>query len=269
MASVRFALVLILVVIFAALVLPLHGVATRFGWAWRDRLPQLFHRSLCRVLRVTTRVQGEMAPAPALLVANHVSWVDISLLGALTPLCFVAKDDVAGWPVFGALARAQQSVFVNRSKRMGARRVNDEIASRLIHGRRVVLFPEGTTGDGNRMMKFFTSHFEAPRVAFSQKDQDFAIRIQPVSIAYHIRHGLVMDRNSRSAIAWYGDTALLPHLWSLLKEGPVMAIVTFGPEFAVDSTYDRKLIARQMAETIRDFNYQALYGRTISHRCII
>ena len=261
MAVLRFALVLALILVFATIGLPLHSLAVRFRWGWRRRLPQMFHRSLVWILHIRTRVQGHIAAPPALLVANHVSWVDISLLGALAPLCFVAKDDVARWPVFGALARAQQSIFVNRKRRMGVRKVNLEMADRLMNGQRVVLFPEGTTGDGNRLLPFFTSHFAVTREVLRQKDDISAVAVQPVSIAYHRRHGLVMDRNARSSIAWYGDTSLLPHLWSLLKGGPVDAIVTFGEQTAVDIFENRKIFAQKTAKTIQGMNYQALYGR--------
>lgn len=261
MAAIRFALVVVLIVVFAGIGLPLHRLAFRFGWKWHQRLPQLFHRCLVWLLQIRTHLRGEIAAPPALLVANHVSWVDISLLGALAPLCFVAKDDVAGWPVFGALARAQQSIFVNRQRRMGVRKVNLQIADRLMNGHRVVLFPEGTTGDGNRLMPFFTSHFAATRDVLRQNITIPYVAVQPVSIAYHRRHGLVMDRNARSSIAWYGDMSLLPHLWSLLKGGPVDAIVTFGEPIAVDILENRKIFAQKTAKAIQNMNYQSLYGR--------
>lgn len=261
MAAIRFALVMVLILVFSAIGLPLHRLAGRFGWKWRRRLPQMFHRYLAWLLHIRIHIRGDIATAPALLVANHVSWVDISLLGAFAPLCFVAKDDVVGWPVFGALARAQQSIFVNRKRRMGVRKVNLEIADRLINGQSVVLFPEGTTGDGNRLLPFFTSHFAATRDVMQRNCDISHVAVQPVSIAYHRRHGMVMDRNARSSIAWYGDMSLLPHLWGLLKGGPVDAIVTFCEPVAVDIFENRKILALKISQTLQTMNYQALYGR--------
>lgn len=261
MAAVRLALILLLVAAFALLGIPLYRLATHFGWRWREQVPMLFHTCLIRLLRIKTLVQGEIAATPALLISNHVSWTDISLIGALAPMCFVAKSDVASWPVFGALARAQGSVFVNRNRRREVHQVNLAMAARLNEGRRVMLFPEGTTGDGNRMLRFLTSHFAAPREALKLNPAPQTLAVQAVSIAYHRQNGMVMDRNMRSSKAWYGDTALLPHLWSLLRGGTVIAVVTFAPPVQIDVAQNRKLLAGAFFRQIQEMNYMALYGR--------
>ena len=261
LAQLRFALILLFVLAFALIGLPLDALAKARGWTLRQQLPLFFHRVLVRLLNIRVETTGEIAPGPALIIPNHVSWTDISIVGALNPLCFVAKKEVASWPVFGALAKAQGSVFVNRARRMDVRRVNAEMALRLNEGRRVVLFPEGTTGDGQRLLKFHTSHFAAAREALRQNPALDHVAVQPVSITYLRRHGMVMERKGRAAVAWYGDAALLPHLWDLLNNGPLNVRLTFAEPLAYRRDTDRKALSRLLAVCIRQNNYAALYNR--------
>ena len=261
MAVLRFLAILALALAFVVVGLPLDSVARRFGFGWRKHLPLLFHRTLVRILRIRIEIRGQMAASPALIIPNHVSWTDISVIGALKPLSFVAKKDVAGWPLFGSLARAQGSVFVDRNRRMKVHDTNLEMADRLLQGRSVVLFPEGTTGDGHRLLHLRTSQFAAVREALRQNPALGFIAVQPVSISYQRRQGLIMDRGARAAVAWYGDTDLLPHVWDLLRNGPLQVVLTFAEPLACRIDTDRKVLARHISAILRQMNYDGFYGR--------
>ena len=121
----------------------------------------------------------------------------------------MAKDDVAGWPIVGTIARLGRTVFVSRS-RHGIERERDQMRERLVAGDDLILFPEGTSSDGSRVLPFHSSFFAA---AYG----DAAPLIQPVSIVYDRLAGLPVGRVSRSVFAWYGDMNLAPHVWALAQ----------------------------------------------------
>src|SRR3979411_710579 len=147
---------LVLVLTAAAFVtfplMPVQWAAIKLNLPLRRRIPVFYHRTMCRLLGVRARSIGAPINArPLLIVANHSSWMDISILTSLTPVVFVAKSEIARWPLFGLLAKLQRSVFVERDRRQKTGAVNAEIAQRLAEGDPVLLFGEGTAGDGNRV----------------------------------------------------------------------------------------------------------------------
>ena len=149
--------------------LPFQLIAVRLGLGARRAIPVAFHRAVCACLGVRIRQVGrKVNEHPLLIVANHASWLDISVITALAPVVFVAKRDVAAWPMFGLLARLQRTVFVDRHSRQKTREVNAEIAQRLVDGDPVVLFAEGTSSDGNRVLAFRSALIGAARDALAQ-----------------------------------------------------------------------------------------------------
>jgi 1-acyl-sn-glycerol-3-phosphate acyltransferase len=121
----------------------------------RRALSLAYSRTLCALLGVRIRVVGEPArDRPALIVANHASWLDIVVLTAIAPVVFVAKREIANWPLVGLVARARPTVFVDRNRRHQTADVNAQIAQRLAEGDSIVLFAEGTSSDGNRVLPF-------------------------------------------------------------------------------------------------------------------
>ena len=261
MIYLRFFCILLLILAFIVVGLPLDALAQRLNWSIRPQIPLVFHRILIRILQIHVQRRGEICEHPTILVPNHVSWTDISVIGALAPLCFVAKKDVARWPVFGVLAKAQGSVFVDRERRSLVHKTNLEMAERLGQGRSVVLFPEGTTGDGNRLLKFYTSHFAAAREVLAQNAALDSVKIQPVLITYTHRRGLRMDRLTRAQVAWYGDTDLVPHIFTLLRLGPIDVTLHFLPPMLYQRGTNRKMLAQAIAQQLRHENYATLYGR--------
>src|SRR5690606_13065505 len=116
----------------------------------------------CRMIGLRVKVHGTIeANRPLLIASNHVSWKDILVLGAVADVVYIAKAEVRDWPVFGVLARLQATIFVEREQKRKTGDQVDEIARRLADGEIVVLFPEGTTSDGNRLLEIKTSLFGA------------------------------------------------------------------------------------------------------------
>jgi 1-acyl-sn-glycerol-3-phosphate acyltransferase len=245
-----------------AALLPFQVLAVRLNLPAQRRIPTLFHRLICALLGVRISVIGKPAPwRPLLIVSNHVSWIDISVITALVPVVFVAKREVASWPLFGLFARLQRSVFVDRNRRHKTAEANAEIARRLADGYPVVLFGEGTSSDGNRVLPFRTALVGAARDALAEAGHVERILIQPLSIAYVAYQGLPMGRQHRPLAAWYGALDLFPHLREVTKRGAIDVVVSFGEPVSFDAQSDRKAVARSVEAEVRRLTTAALRRR--------
>jgi lyso-ornithine lipid O-acyltransferase len=176
---------------------------------------------------------------------------------------FVAKREVATWPVFGLLARLQRSVFVDRTRRHRTDAVNEEIAARLAEGDPVVLFAEGTSSDGNRVLSFRTALIGAVRNALDNADDAAGVLVQPLSIAYTHLHGLPFGRQHRPVVAWYGSLDLLPHLGEVMRHGAIDVVLTFGEPIPCDGRTDRKELAKLLETAVRRDLARALRGHSL------
>jgi lyso-ornithine lipid O-acyltransferase len=244
-----------------AVLLPLQWLCWRFGWAPRRYLPTLFHRVTARIIGLKVVVEGEPAEGrPLILVSNHVSWLDITALGSVAPLSFIAKAEIAGWPVFGLLAKMQRSIFVDRNNRNGTGKVNAEIAERLKEGDPIVLFAESTTSDGNRILPFRSALVGAAQEAVISGGAD-QVWLQPVALAYNRLDGLPTGRMGRAKIGWYGDMDMLPHLKRVLRDGPIDVTIRFGTPVAFAPGSDRKALTKQAEDEVRRMMTEALTGR--------
>lgn len=207
---------------------PLQLLALRFGWDILHVVPVWFHRILLRLFNVRVTERGRPpGEAATLVVANHVSWLDIPVIGSLHPLSFIAKSEIEGWPVVGHLAKLQRSVFIDRQRRKATAEVNDALAHRLVKGEAIVLFAEGTTSDGNRLLPFRSSLVGAAQAALMH-DSVERVLLQPLAITYTRRHGLPVTRRDRPFIAWYGDMDLASHLKMFVQGIPLDVVVTWG-----------------------------------------
>ncbi|MFJ7438294.1 lysophospholipid acyltransferase family protein [Methylorubrum thiocyanatum] len=245
-----------------------HWLSLRFG---RGRLaahiPVLFHRLFLRLFSVRVTQSGSPPPPgePALVLSNHVSWLDIVALGSLRPLSFVAKSEIEGWPLIGTLAKLQRTVFIERAKRAATASVNATVGERLVSGDLIVLFAEGTTGDGLRLLPFRSSLVGAARAALSAETGGLArIRLQPLALAYPRRNGLPVTRAERPEIAWYGDMDLAPHLALFAKRGPIDVHVNWGAPIAFEPATDRKRATAQAEAAVRQGLREIRLGGPIS-----
>jgi 1-acyl-sn-glycerol-3-phosphate acyltransferase len=260
-AVLRIAVIAAIFLSLTFALLPLQLIAMNTGMQLMRYLPRWWHRIMAPVIGLRIVTHGKPArERPLLLVSNHVSWKDIIVLGAVADVVFVAKSEVKDWPVFGWLARLQRSVFVEREKKRSTTTQVGDMAGRLAAGEIVVLFPEGTTSDGNAILPFKTSLFGAAAAVLPDVPGN-TVHIQPVTIAYTGIHGMPMGRYHRPIAAWPGSVTLVPHLLRVLKEGALDVEVIFGEPVAFDATTDRKAIARRIEAEIRETLAAALRGR--------
>lgn len=242
---------------------PAHLFAMRVLRRRSGRVPVLFHRTFLRLFSVRVTESGT-PPAPgeaALVLANHVSWLDILAIGSLRPLSFVAKSEIAGWPVIGLLAGLQRTLFIDRARRGATATVSAEMGHRLAGGELVVLFAEGTTGDGTRLLPFRSSLVGAARAALQGEAETGRVRLQPLAITYPRRNGLPVVRSERAEIAWYGDMELAPHLAAFAKGGPIDVHVVWGTPILFDAESDRKVATAAAEAEVRRAIQGALTGR--------
>lgn len=228
--------------------------------------PLVFHRLALRAIGVRVTVIGAPSAArPLLIASNHASWIDILALGSIMPLSFVAKSEIASWPVFGWMAKLQRTIFVDRSRKTATASVNREMAERMASGEPVVLFAEGTSSDGNRVLPFRSALLGATQGAILAAGGT-SMAVQPASIAYIRRNGLPLGRMGRPSVAWYGDMTFGAHLWSVLTDGAIDVVVTFGDALTADQTTDRKRLARELERQSRRMTAAALRGRPAEPR---
>jgi 1-acyl-sn-glycerol-3-phosphate acyltransferase len=176
------------------------------------------------------RIQGQ-PPDRGLLVSNHLSYLDIVLYAAALPCCFVSKAEIRHWPLFGMLARAGGTLFVDRSSRVSAEQVTEQVAERLRGPVPVLFFPEGTTTDGSQLLRFHSRLFDPAAVA--------GVPVTAASIRY-----VIEDGTPERELCWFGDALFLPHLWKALGTRGFFVDVQFGEphiyadrRIAADRTY--------------------------------
>jgi 1-acyl-sn-glycerol-3-phosphate acyltransferase len=186
---------------------------------------------------IRLRCHGAPAdPGRALIVANHVSWTDIVVLGRLFDAGFVAKAEIAGWPVLGPLARRYGCPFIARESRAAAHRLAAEMHARPA-GSGLVLFAEGTTSEGDGVLPFHSGLFATGSRWPS---------VQPVTIAYRRRDGGPLTPAQRRRVAWIGEDALLPHAMALALSGGIMAEVWIEPAFVPESRKQAAAVSRMV-----------------------
>ncbi len=221
------------------------------------RFPHWYHRQVCRLIGVRLTVEGSLAEdRPVLLVSNHTSWLDIPVLSAVAPVSFIAKKEVARWPFVSWLAKLQRSVFVDRERRSAVGATTNEIMARLATGDTVVLFAEGTSSDGNRVLPFKTSLFAAAKPAAKVTGGEAAgepgVVVQTLSLVYTRLHGVPLNRSERPVVGWFGDMEMQSHAWALLKAGPLDVRIRIGDPISLDAFADRKDLARRSEAEIRE-----------------
>jgi 1-acyl-sn-glycerol-3-phosphate acyltransferase len=255
----RVVLVLILLAALTLMLLPFQLIAMALDLRAQRTIPHLFHRLFCALAGVRIREVGQRCTdAPTLILSNHASWLDICVIGALTPVVFISKSEVARWPVFGWMAKLQRTIFIDRQARHRTGAATREIGDRLLDGDAVVLFAEGTSSDGVRILPFRSSLIGAVHHALGKSTKHRAITVQPLSLAYVGFGGLPIGRELRDRVAWYGDADLLPHFLGIFAMGAVDVTVSWGEAVATDMNADRKQIARDAEAAVRRMTGAAL-----------
>ncbi|HUC62093.1 MAG TPA: lysophospholipid acyltransferase family protein [Alphaproteobacteria bacterium] len=241
-----------------ALVLP-QAIAVALESPFRQRIPLFYHRTCRRIFGLRVELRGTMARTPPVLFAsNHTSYLDIMVLASLIPGSFVAKSEVASWPLFGLLAKLQRTVFVVRDRRH-AMAQRDEMSVRLAAGDDLILFPEGTSNDGNRVLPFKSALFAAAQPEVGGR----ALTVQPVSVAYTALDGMPLGRFLRPFYAWYGDMDMASHIWRVAGLGNATVVVEFHPPAPPETLRSRKALAEYCQRAVAAGVARALSGRPL------
>jgi 1-acyl-sn-glycerol-3-phosphate acyltransferase len=258
---IRVAFVLIVLMLAFIVLLPFQLAGIVLNNSLQRSVPHLFHRILCAAIGVRiSQIGTRTRELPALLLANHASWLDITVLGAVAPVVFVAKSEVARWPGIGLLAKLQRTIFVERERRHKTGETARNMAARLINGDAVLLFPEGTSSDGIRILPFRSALIGAVHHALGDLTHHDRVVVQPVSLAYTRYGGVPIGRALRDKVAWYGDIDLVPHLIGILAAGAIDVTVSWGEARAYDINADRKQIAREAETAVKRMTAHALRG---------
>lgn len=232
------------------------------GWGF---ICSNYYRLLCALLRIRVRVAGvPVRDRAVLFVSNHVSWIDIVAIGSLAPVAFVAKREVRNWPLVGITAEMQRTVFVDRHRRHQTADAVGEMVKRLAGGTSVILFAEGTSSDGNRVLPFRSALLGAVKHMAVHSEAAGHILIQPMSISYVSSHGIPLGRQHRPLVAWYGDLDFMPHIRDFITRGAVDAVVSYGEPMAIDPAADRKVLTRRLEGAVRGMMAAALLKRPVA-----
>ena len=238
------------ILLWTLLSMPVQSVCLLLPGRPKVAFARVYWAVFSRLLGLHVRVIGELASIdrrrPVIFVSNHSSWVDVPVLGGVLDGCFVAKGEVATWPLISTIARLGRSVFVTR-QRGATGRERDIMRQRLAAGDNLILFPEGTSSDGSRVLPFRSAFF-----ALAEAVDGPAPMIQPVSIVYDRLGGLPAGRASRPVFAWYGDMDIASHFWRLGQNSGLRVTVVLHGALDPARFADRKALSQAVWRTVAD-----------------
>lgn len=217
-----------------------------FSLERRRRIRHRWSRELLQHFGFSLKIDGTLPAAAGLIAANHVSWIDIFAVNALTPVAFVSKDDVIHWPIIGTLARHNETIFLQRGSRGHAHTIGRDMTKRLTSGNWLAVFPEGTTTDG--------THLHAFHGALLQPAIDADVPVTPVALSYEDAQG-----NRSRLPAYAGDTSLWESFCAILSARQLVVRLTIGQPVRVapDSGNQGR---KQLAQTLHDDIEGMLYS---------
>lgn len=211
-------------------------------------IPRMIHKVLCKTFGFEVIKKGRICKdKPVLYTSNHISYIDILILGSLIQGSFVAKSEIAGWPVFGWLSKLQKTVFLDR-KVFNVQKHKKDIEEQLKYSNRLIIFPEATTSDGQRVLQFKSSLYSVAEVEIGGKE----VLIQPVTIAYTKLDGVPMGRRFRPLYAWIGDLDMFAHAWHMIGLGKVTVEVIFHNPVKFEDFGSRKKLAQHCEKVVRE-----------------
>ena len=211
----------------------------------RHLVAQLFFKGCLKLTGLRLRIVGRPAGDAAMYAANHSSYLDIPVLGAVIGGgVFVAKSEVADWPLFGFLARISRTLFISRNS-ADALHQRTLLGTRMNRGSRLILFPEGTSSDGSHVKRFKTSLFA------SLDEIEREAWVQPVSVVYaRDKHGATLSQAHRETFTWFGDMTLAPHLINVFGTRGCEVEVRFHQPLCADAYADRKQLAKSCEHAV-------------------
>lgn len=204
-------------------------------------IPQFWHKGVCRIMGLKYEIVGTPDTShQTIFISNHISDLDIPIIGSVIRASFVAKSEVASWPVLGWLARVQQTAFISRASK-DAMKVKNALDTMLNEGKSLILFPEGTSHDGSTVLPFKSSLFS---LVLQERPGKPALRIQPFTLQIIEREGRpIQDQADRDYYAYYGDIEFGPHMWGFITGKGATIRLTFHPVITLTGTENRKDLA--------------------------
>lgn len=235
---------LILIIVFLALIIfisiPIQFFCNVIGSKVKKLYPLLFYRMIKIITGININFDStklNKKNTGVLYIANHVSWFDIICLGTLLNARFIAKKEVSQMGIFGFLANLSNTYFIDTENKNKIIEYNKIIQQKLLDGENFIIFPEGTTSDGNGVINFKSSMLEC---VFGKNK---IVCIQPISICYSKINNLPMGIYSRRNIAWVGDTPMVSAMANFLKSGRITVDIIFHNLMTTDKFRDRKELA--------------------------
>ena len=243
--SVIFYLKLLVILSLWFLMILISVVLGRFFLFLKNWLPVIFHRLLIWLLSIKIEYVGDFKKAVScnLFISNHISYLDIPILGSMAPLRFVAKSEVKHWPILGLLSKLASTIFIKRVRSNSLFQKN-KIFTLLSEGKKLLIFPEGTTSDGNRVLPFKSSIFSA------LENKNFII--QPLIIIYSDLNGIPINRWLRPLIAWYGNMEFIPHLSVLKNIKSIQVKIIYLKPISTINFSNRKELSNYLEQQIHE-----------------
>jgi 1-acyl-sn-glycerol-3-phosphate acyltransferase len=224
------------------MILPFQLLALSTCLPLRISIPVLHHKLITKIIGLKIDRVGDISgDKKVLFVSNHLSYLDIIILGSLVPGRFIAKSEVTNWPIFGFLSKITRTIFIRRDRKASHEQVK-LIKEQLDRCEKLILFPEGTSSDGRWVLPFKSPLFDAAMLTNSI--------VQPITIRYTHLNGIPIGYSSRSLFGWYGDMDLLPHLWNALSLGMFTIEVVFHEPIRANRFSNRKKLAVYCQKTV-------------------
>jgi 1-acyl-sn-glycerol-3-phosphate acyltransferase len=251
-SKIRMVVSFLLLTTWMFLIVPIYMIATALKIPGAQNIACLFHKGVLKCFNLEYETEGELITSrPTLYISNHISYIDIFVLGSIVPGTYIAKVEVASWPLFGTLAKLQKTLFIERRSREVGSQI-EQIQRHLLNKSNLILFPEGTSATGTHVAPFHSSFFQAA------EDEESRIVIQPITIAYTHYKNQRMDREARDFYAWYRPRKILPHFLNGLGLGRGRAKLSFHPPVKFADFASRKDCSKHCEAVIRHGLLKAL-----------
>ena len=247
---------LIIFLLLTLALLPFQFIIVFFIKNYAYIIPYFYHKICLRIFGIKIKTFGKVSiNSPILLISNHASYLDIIILGSLFKTSFIAKKEISKWPLLGILAKLQNTIFIDR-RVSSLKNQENQIIKHLNEKKNLVIFPEGTSSDGNRVLPFKSSLFN-----IFEKNLNSKILVQTITIVYKKINGIPMNRIERKNITWHSNMDLIPNIFNVLKKLSIEVEVVFNDEFLPSKEYDRKKLALHCWEKINDNLINSLYRK--------
>ena len=247
---------LIIFLLLTLALLPFQFIIVFFIKNYAYIIPYFYHKICLRIFGIKIKTFGKVSiNFPILLISNHASYLDIIILGSLFKTSFIAKKEISKWPLLGILAKLQNTIFIDR-RVSSLKNQENKIIKHLNEKKNLVIFPEGTSSDGNRVLPFKSSLFN-----IFEKNLNSKVLVQTITIVYKKINGIPMNRIERKNITWHSNMDLIPNIFNVLKKLSIEVEIIFNDEFLPSKEYDRKKLALHCWEKINYNLINSLYRK--------